>query len=132
MDAAIIRLVRDRAGGRCEYCHDPESLALVAFHCEHIVARQHGGADQAENLALACPDCNFRKGPNLTSIDPVSGELTRLFRPRTDSWNDHFVLRGSFVNGRTEIGRATVQLLGFNSTVRQHHRRLLLALGLLP
>jgi 5-methylcytosine-specific restriction endonuclease McrA len=28
-----------------------------------------------DNLALACHRCNLRKGPNLTGIDPMSGEM---------------------------------------------------------
>src|SRR5437016_3905081 len=40
----------------------------VRFHVEHIVARQHGGSDTVENLALACPECNRHKGTNLTGI----------------------------------------------------------------
>lgn len=35
--------IRDRAGGRCEYCRDPEWLSLVAFHTEHIISRKCGG-----------------------------------------------------------------------------------------
>jgi hypothetical protein len=45
---------------------------------------QHGGGDDADNLALACPDCNLRKGPNLTGIDPETGAVVRLFHPRRD------------------------------------------------
>ena len=44
--------IRERAGSRCEYCRDPERLSLTAFHIEHIIARQHGGGDGDDNLAL--------------------------------------------------------------------------------
>ena len=47
--------VRQRAGGRCEYCHLPDSaLDSADFHVEHIVARKHGGFDNEGNLAWAC------------------------------------------------------------------------------
>ena len=82
--------IRDRAGGRCEYCRDPEWLSLAAFHAEHIISRQCGGGDDDDHLALACPDCNLAKGPNIAALDPESGELTRLFHPRRDSWTEHF------------------------------------------
>ncbi|HMJ66513.1 MAG TPA: HNH endonuclease [Candidatus Binatia bacterium] len=85
MDAALRRAVSERAGDTCEYCSLPQSQqAIVAFHVEHIVARQHGGDDRFDNLALACHHCNLRKGPNLTGVDPQSGILTRLFHPRRD------------------------------------------------
>ena len=69
MNNALREFVRQRANNRCEYCLLPQSAAaFFRFHIEHIRARQHGGEDVEENLALACPDCNARKGPNLTSV----------------------------------------------------------------
>lgn len=55
MDAATRRLVRERAGNRCEYCglHQDES-PLAVLHVEHIRPRKHGGSDETVNLALAC------------------------------------------------------------------------------
>jgi hypothetical protein len=54
MDAATKRLVRERAEGRCEYCRLPQAAQpFIAFHVEHIVARKHGGPDDAGNLCLA-------------------------------------------------------------------------------
>jgi 5-methylcytosine-specific restriction endonuclease McrA len=41
----------------------PQELSELRFHIEHVIPRQHGGSDDADNLALACPDCNLRKGP---------------------------------------------------------------------
>jgi len=73
------------------------------FQIEHIVARSHGGSDEAENLALACRHCNLHKGPNLSGIDPESSEITRLFHPRRDEWHDHFDTRDGFVHGLTDI-----------------------------
>jgi 5-methylcytosine-specific restriction endonuclease McrA len=78
MNDALRRLARDRAGGRCEYCQLPDSLPpLESFHLEHIVARQHGGKTEIENLAWSCHRCNYYKGPNLTSIDPETQALCR-------------------------------------------------------
>lgn len=131
MDAAVARAVRERSGERCEYCRDPESVSLAAFHVDHIIARQHGGGDELENLALACPDCNFRKGPNLASLDSVSGQVTRLFHPRSEKWDGHFTRRGSLIEGLTPVGRATARLLDFNSPQRCRHRALLVQLGML-
>jgi hypothetical protein len=61
MDAATKRLVRQRAADRCEYCQLAEIHSALRFHIEHIVAEQHGGKDTLDNLALACPECNFAR-----------------------------------------------------------------------
>jgi hypothetical protein len=102
----------------------------VAFHLEHIIARQHGGNGSSENLALACHRCNFRKGPNLTGLDPESGELTRLFHPRHDRWNAHFEFQQARIIGITGVGRTTATLLQMNLPDRIELRRQLLAAGL--
>ena len=121
--AATRAFVRQRARTRCEYCGLPQAAEpFFTFHSEHIVARQHGGADDAENLALACYHCNCRKGPNLTAIDPQSGEVVPLFHPRRHDWAEHFALAGEVVEGRTAIGRATVSLLRMNVPDRRRLR----------
>ena len=75
--AALRRLVWERAGARCEYCGAAEKFSPVGFHCEHVIATQHEGKTVTENLAVACPACNFRKGTNLTGIDEQTGEVVR-------------------------------------------------------
>jgi hypothetical protein len=125
MDSATRDSIRQRAGERCEYCRLPQSATpLLGFHIEHIVARQHGGSDSPSNLALACDRCNAYKGPNLTSIDEESGELTPLFNPRTDQWEDHFIIEHGIVTGLTPTGRASVRLLNMNANRRVQLRLL--------
>lgn len=69
MSAALRQHVRDRAGARCEYCRfHEEHLPLWSFHLEHIVAEQHGGTDESENLAWSCQRCNLHKGTNLSAM----------------------------------------------------------------
>jgi hypothetical protein len=92
------------------------------FHIEHIRAKQHGGADRLDNLALACPDCNAHKGPNLTGIDPESDRRVRLFHPRIDRWEEHFAVEGPLITGSTPIGRATIALLRMNEPERVQMR----------
>jgi hypothetical protein len=118
MDAATRDLVRRRADDRCEYCLLPQEHSGLTHHIEHIVARQHGGSDAIENLALACQRCNLHKGPNLTGIDPTTGETAALFHPRRDQWNDHFEFEGMRVKGVTAMGRTTVAVLAMNDTRR--------------
>ena len=115
MEASLRELVRRRATHRCEYCHLPQAAApFLTFHIEHIRARQHGGDDDSSNLALACPDCNAHKGPNLTSVDPETEQVVALFNPRQDIWSDHFSFEGPMIIARTPTGRATVRLLSMN------------------
>jgi hypothetical protein len=109
-----IRKIRQRAQDRCEYCHLPASVYPLPFHADHIVARRHGGQTVLENLALACLHCNRHKGPNIAGTDPKTGEIVRLFHPRSDRWNDHFEWAGSVLTGRTTIGRVTIQVLAVN------------------
>jgi len=78
MDAATRNLVRRRAGNRCEYCLLQQEQSGLSHHIEHIVAKQHGGPDDPVNLTLACNRCNASKGPNLTGIDPETGEVVSL------------------------------------------------------
>jgi hypothetical protein len=129
MDARLRQLVRERAGHRCEYCRVPQAVLRFALQIEHIVARQHLGGNAEDNLALACDRCNLHKGPNLSGIDPGSGELTRLFDPRRDVWNEHFELRGNEIVGLSPIGRATVGLLQFNTETRMRLRAVVIAAG---
>ncbi len=73
MDSQTRRFVRQRAAERCEYCQLHQRNSELPHHVEHIIARQHGGSDEIDNLALACHRCNLRKGPNLSGIDPGTG-----------------------------------------------------------
>jgi len=123
MNESVRQFIRNRAEHCCEYCKLPQTAApLFSFHIEHIRAKQHGGDDADSNLCLACPDCNRHKGPNLSSIDPDTQEVTRLFDPRSDKWNEHFSWKAAFLVGQTECGRATVQLLKMNDADRVEMR----------
>ena len=108
MDAALQRLVRQRAGGRCEYCRLPQAASGVPFEFDHIIARHHKGRTVAGNLADACIYCNGYKGPNISGLDAVTGKLTPLFNPRRHKWSYHFRYEGGVLVGRTAIGRTTV------------------------
>lgn len=126
------QFVRTRAGHACEYCRMPQRVYQIPFHVEHVIAVQHGGTDAPDNLALACQPCNSHKGPNLASLDPDTGRLTRLFHPRTDVWDDHFMWSGHLLVGRTDIGRTTVALLVINHPVPRSVRAALMLEGDFP
>jgi hypothetical protein len=121
--SALRDSIRRRASARCEYCRLPDFVFEPEdFHVEHIIARKHGGADTPENLAWACIFCNLYKGPNLSGLDPTTGELTRLFHPRRDRWEAHFQLDGSKIVGLTPEGRTTSALLEMNSSTMTNLR----------
>ena len=119
MTEAVRHIVRQRAKHRCEYCqlHQDDS-PLAALHIEHIRPIKHGGTDALENLCLACIDCNLHKGTNLTGIDPETDEITPLFHPRRDNWDEHFIWNGIRIAGRTAVGRATIRVLYLNGDDR--------------
>ncbi len=121
---AIRAFVRERADDRCEYCRMREVWEpYFSYHVEHIIALQHRGNDSPDNLAFACNHCNLIKGPNLTSIDPDTDEVTLLFHPRTQIWTDHFNLVDGRIIGLTPAGRTTVFLLEMNTFHRVELRQ---------
>jgi hypothetical protein len=119
MDAVTRRLVRDRAGDQCEYCRSRQKdEPFFRFQVEHIIAKQHDGNDEPDNLALSCPHCNLHKGPNLAGIDPDTGVIAPLFNPRRQSWAEHFSYLAAVIVGTTPMGRATVHVLNLNMNDR--------------
>lgn len=114
--------VKARANGHCEYCKDGTEDRLVSFHVDHIIAEKHHGKTEESNLALACASCDSHKGSNISSIDQETGEKTELFNPRTDNWSDHFKVKGNKIEGLTPKGRATADVLEFNSPKRMSAR----------
>ena len=45
---------------------------------------------------------------------PETGEIIRLFNPRTDKWSYHFQWPGPLLHGLTPLARATIETLGIN------------------
>jgi 5-methylcytosine-specific restriction endonuclease McrA len=84
IEAALRRLVRQRASNRCEYCGlHQDDLPFVMLHVDHVISRQHLGGDEEGNLCLACHSCNFNKGTNIATRE--AGDLVPLFNPRTQN-----------------------------------------------
>jgi HNH endonuclease len=129
MDAATRYSVRQRAGGRCEYCRLPDEADEWPFHVEHVIAKQHGGHDGTDNLCWSCSRCNLYKGPNIASLDSLTGALAELFNPRQQPWGDHFTIHEARILGQTPVGRATVRLLNMNDSRRIDLRRDLMERG---
>src|SRR5215467_1793469 len=129
---ALSRAVRSRAHGRCQYCLMHESLQGATFHVEHVIPQSKGGESTLENLALACPGCNLHKAGRTTAVDPLTGEQVPLFHPGQQLWSEHFRFKGCEVEGRTPVGRATVEMLDLNHLRRQRIRHVEEIFGLYP
>jgi hypothetical protein len=132
MEAALIRLVWQRAKGRCEYCQMPQAADEDPFEIDHIIARKHVGATVTSNLCLSCLYCNSFKGSDISSRDPKTRNLTPLFNPRRNKWARHFRWQGAFLIGRTPVGRVTIALLRINDPFRVELREGLIAEGMFP
>ncbi|MBM3967517.1 MAG: HNH endonuclease [Planctomycetes bacterium] len=113
--AELRRVVRERAKQRCEYCLIHENESFLPHEPDHIIAIKHQGRTTESNLAWTCFTCNRAKGSDLASVDPATGEVVRLFNPRSDTWEDHLeVNEDGFLNAKSAIGRVTVALLKLN------------------
>ncbi|HXU44070.1 MAG TPA: HNH endonuclease [Thermoanaerobaculia bacterium] len=110
------QIVAEQARFRCGYCLSAEKVVGFAMEIEHLVPQALGGPSREENLWLACPACNAFKGQRISARDPLSGLTVRLFNPREQRWEEHFLWidSGARIAGRTAIGRATAMALHFN------------------
>lgn len=129
---ALLTFVRQRARGRCEYCLLHEDDALLGHEPDHIIATKHRGETREENLAWSCFTCNRHKGSDLASIDIETGQVVRLFNPRTDQWSVHFRHEGPLIIPLTPVGRVTEYLLQFNRPDRVWARQVLTLAGNYP
>lgn len=132
ISSRVRELIIERAAGRCEYCLLHQDDTPLTHQADHIIALKHGGSTTAENLALACLDCNRYKGSDLSAIDPATGLVVQLYNPRTQIWRQHFHFDGVIIRGLTPCGRATALLLQLNHSLRVMQRRALLDAGRYP
>ena len=127
MDSALRESIRQRANHCCECYRMPQEYDILPFQIDHIISLKHRGSSEPENLALSCFNCNAYKSLNIAGIDTDTKEVTRLFHPRCDQWNDHFLWDESYLVGRTAIGRTTIDVLSINLPERVELRRTLMA-----
>lgn len=122
-----------RAGRCCEYCRIAETDDIPSFHVDHIVPIKHQGNDDLDNLAWACYHCNSYKGSNMAAADPLTGEATFLFNPRTQVWEEHFkVNQNGILTGITAEGRVTIEVMRINEEARVQYRQLAISIGEYP
>jgi hypothetical protein len=81
-----------------------------------VLPQSAGGSDEADNLALACRNCNEHRGNRLEGYDPETGAIAPIFNPRQDLWATHFTWDATRLRiiGVTPTGRATVGVLDLN------------------
>lgn len=115
--------VQIRANWCCEYCHLPEQLSSHIHEVDHIIPVRHTGHTELDNLAYACLECNRYRGPNIASIDPLSGALTALFNPRKQVWQTHFRWEDAKIVPLMPEGRVTVNILQMNQSLRVEERQ---------
>jgi len=127
------KTVRERAGNCCEYCRLSEASQTVPFHIDHFIPKKHDGEDDTDNLCLACVKCNTHKSHDLTGFDPMTGDITPLFNPRQQDWDDHFEVQSDMkILGLTSNGRTRVRVLRMNDEDRVENRQILHTLNDYP
>lgn len=122
--------VVSRAGSRCEYCCIHSDDLFLSFEIDHIIPVKHGGSNDLDNLALACPHCNQHKGSDFATI--LDNEIVRLFNPRTDNWDEHYQVANGLIVSHTKIGTASIKIFRFNHPDLVILRQLLIQLGRYP
>ncbi len=132
--AALRQRVSEAARFRCGYCLTSQHVIGPLLEIDHIIPEARGGANDEDNLFLACPMCNSHKADRIEAVDPESDETVRLFNPRTDRWSDHFewIEDGALIRGKTPIGRATAAALNVNHPDLVTARRLWIVAGWHP
>lgn len=134
VSAELRRQVRADAGHRCGYCRTSELLTGTPLEIEHLIPEAAGGPTVRENLWMACHRCNEYKGARTQAVDPLTGDATPLYNPRTQSWREHFTWSpdGALVIGLTPCGRATVEALRLNHETLVEARRFWVIAGWHP
>lgn len=124
--------IAERAGYRCEYCLVAEIDSFLPFQIDHIISQKHGGGDELENLAYACPHCNQYKGTDLSTFLDAYHDIVPLFNPRLQDWGEHFYINEGEIFAKTRIGLATIKTLKFNQSERLMQRQILMEIGRYP
>lgn len=132
LPGSLRRLVAERANFRCEYCLVYEVDSFLPFQVDHIVSQKHGGSDEPENLAYACPHCNQHKGTDLTTFLDTYEDIVSLFHPKLHDWWEHFEMNDGEIIAKTRRALATIKVLKLNQAERLMHRQILAEIGHYP
>ena len=111
----IRTFVAERANFRCEYCRLHSDYLFLSFEIDHVIAVKHGGTNNLDNLAYACPHCNQHKGSDFATLLDDFRNIILLFNPRIHDWNTHFETLHGEIIAKTQIGEASVKIFQFNN-----------------
>ena len=129
---SLRRFVIERANGCCEYCLRGMKTSKLPFAIDHMISTKHGGETVEDNLCLSCFYGNSFKGSDIASADPNTGLATFLYRPRLQTWHEHFAINKTRIDPLTAEGRVTVFILQMNNENRTYERELMIAFGSYP
>ena len=76
--------ILERDNHTCQYCG--RHLAKTQSTLDHVMPQSRGGADSWENLAVACVQCNVRKGNHT----PKEAGMHLIRKPSKPSWMPNF------------------------------------------
>lgn len=126
ISVALRKRVSEQARFRCGYCLTQERIVGTPMEMEHLIPESLGGQTIEDNLWLACSLCNDIKGNRIAALDPLTGEIVRLFDPRHQNWSEHFrwAAENERIVGLTAIGRATVAGMQLNRVSLVRSRQL--------
>jgi len=108
---------------QCCYCALPNpSTHGLNWDVEHVVPRQTHAAFMftGVNLAVACRECNSRKGRKQTLVDssvttyPSSPEAFLIVHPHFDNWTDHILRDDVTYASFTSKGKWTIRECDLN------------------
>jgi hypothetical protein len=69
----------------------------------------------------------------MAAADPVTGQPTFLFNPRTQRWDDHFRINpDATLTGLTPVGRVTIDVMSMNDEARIQYRQMSQAIDEYP
>lgn len=125
--------VAERAGRKCEYCLARESVFNFSHEVDHFIPISEGGADDLDNLVLACKSCNSYKAFHQIGLLENTSDI-RLFNPREDIWKEHFRfnIETLEIKGLTQIGIGTINRLKINSSKQIESRGIWVEFGAYP
>jgi len=130
ISVSLRREVTERAKDQYEYCLIPSFAYPYPFHVDHVISEKQGGLTIIENLAFACPMCNFAKGTDISAYIISTEEIVDLYNPRKDEWSHHFELQANgFLKPLSISGQGTIRLLKLNDPNKVQERKSLLIHG---
>ena len=121
MAKSLVRLRRaafHRQGGRCHYCDvlmwmddgssfarmyrlSVQQAALLQCTAEHLVARQDGGKDSADNIVAACLRCNRMRHQGWKTALPAERFVKHVRRMLSRKvWHRSQVFERGLIAGR--------------------------------